>query len=179
MNFLTLTKSSLFKSSFFVTFLFLAQVAAPSAWSAIPECLDSNGKAMSVDNATPLEWKTKEANQFLARSHIDGHFVKVSLERASHYQFIIQIGPDAKDLIEVIYNKEFGEYPAVFPGMKVEACGDFINSFAQAGRYPPSPAGAIIHWVHKNPKASQGSHPSGFLVMDGKLVGYSNPKQSR
>ncbi len=155
--------------SLFLSFLFLAQ----SAWAAtIPECIDDDGKAMPIDNAAPLVWKTKEANGWQARSHIDGHFVAVTNDGPSHYKFSIQVGPDKSDLIEVVYNKEFGKYPAVFPGMKVEACGDFINAFAQFGRYPPSPAGAIIHWVHKNPRYKAGKHEHGYLVMDGTLVGY-------
>jgi hypothetical protein len=157
-----------------LSFLFLVQSALAKI---APECIGEEGQAIPIDNSTPISWKIKEANGWQTRSHIDGYFVAVTNDGNSHFKFTIQIGPDKNDLIEVVYNKEFGQYPAVFPGMKVEACGDFINAFAQFGRYPPSPAGAIIHWVHKNPKYSPGKHEHGYLVMDQVLVGYQNPKQ--
>ena len=53
--------------------------------------------------------------------------------------------------------------------MSIEACGDYITSTAQSGPYPPSPDGAILHWVHMNP-AGRG-HDAGFLAINGTLYG--------
>lgn len=143
---------------------------------AIPDCHGPAG-LLQIDNARVLSWKTERPNQYKERARIEGSFVSLTLDRTSHYQFVIQIGPRESDTIEVVYNKEFGPVPPVYPGMKVEACGDFINAFAQAGAYPPSPAGAIIHWVHMNPR-NQG-HAHGYLVMDGVLVGFETPASPR
>jgi hypothetical protein len=141
---------------------------------AAPPCLAGN-RPVPINNAQALVWKTSTANQYTARSHVMGRVAKVYPNQSDHNHFSLQIGPNARDTIEVIYNIEFGQLPQMAVGMEVEACGDFINSFAQAGPYPPSPDGAIIHWVHYNPNGK--GHDSGFLMIDGVLYGYPHPFQ--
>jgi hypothetical protein len=138
------------------------------ASDAVPPCM-ANGRAIPVNDAQALQWKTSTANQFRARSHISGRVDRVYADQSDHNHFSLQIGPNPTDTVEVIFNIEFGPLPQMAPGMQVEACGDFINSFAQAGPYPPSPDGAIIHWVHASNNPRQ--HDSGFLVIDGVLYG--------
>ncbi len=141
---------------------------------AVPPCI-ANGRPIPINNAQALAWKGSTPNQFRARSNILGRVVRVYPNQSDHNHFSLQIGPGPRDTIEVIYNVEFGQLPQIAIGMQVEACGDFINSFAQAGPYPASPDGAIIHWVHYSPSGNQ--HDSGFLMIDGILYGY--PKASR
>lgn len=136
---------------------------------AVPPCL-AGGRALPVINAQALSWKTTTPNQFQTRGHIMGRVERVYPNQTDHNHFSLQIGPRPTDTIEVIYNIEFGQLPQIAVGMQVEACGDFINSFAPTPPYPASPDGAIIHWVHYSNNANQ--HPSGFLVIDGILYGY-------
>jgi hypothetical protein len=134
-----------------------------------------HGRPLPVNNAQVLQWKTSTPNQFLARGHVIGRIEQIYTDQSGHNHFSIQIGPNSNQMLEVIYNVEFGALPNLAIGMQVEACGDYITSNAQAGPYPPSPAGAIIHWVHYNPSGH--GHDSGFLVIDGSLYGY--PQQIR
>ena len=134
-----------------------------------PVCLSSH-QPIPVDNQEVLGWKTGTANLFLARSHVQGRVTRVYPDRNGHNHFAIQIGPGPSDTLEVIYNSSFGQLPNIRPGMSVEACGDYITSNAPA-QYPASPDGAIIHWVHRNPR---GGHDSGFLVINGSLYGQGN-----
>ena len=125
-------------------------------------------------NAEVVDWKTSKPNQFQARALVEGTFLEVTTDRSSHFHFSVQIGPDAKrDVVEIVYNKKFGNFPTPYKGMKVSACGDFINAFKASGGYPASPAGAIIHWVHVNPGERNSTHPDGYVVMDGELVGHN------
>jgi hypothetical protein len=80
------------------------------------------------------------------------------------------LGPAPDDTIELVYNDSFGELPELRLGMDVEACGDYITSYAPSGPYPASPDGALVHWVHHNP---HGSHPDGYVVIDGKVFGWT------
>gem|GEM_PF-567094 len=134
-----------------------------------PDCHDDNRRSLQVDNGQVVTWKAKTPNQFKARAYVQGEVVRLFPERNSHDHFEIQIGPNPKDVLEVIYNKSFGDLRDVRPGMTVAACGDYITSTAQSGPYPASPSGAIIHWVHFNPR--EGGHPHGFLIIDGELFG--------
>lgn len=155
--------------------VFLAHSVFASDVSSLPNCDGPQGP-MPFINPTVLNWKFNKPNQFKARALIEGVYVRETLDRDSHYQFIMQIGPDAqRDVVEVIYNKEFGQYPVTFPGMRVVACGDFINAFKSGGGYSASPAGAIIHWVHWNPGDRDGGrHPHGYMLMGDQLVGYDH-----
>ncbi len=142
------------------------------AASAAPQCYDG-GEALPANNAQVLRWKTTTENQFLARGHIRGtlltQYRHVGSGRSSHTHFSVQIGSSARDSIEIVYNDEFGELPRLRRGMKVEACGDYITASEQAGHYPPSPDGAIVHWTHVNPNG--GNHEDGYVEIDGKLYG--------
>ncbi len=148
---------------------------ATSSWATTdaPECMAS-GRALSIDNGQVLKWKESTPNQFLARAYVEGTVVTVYPDRNGHEHFAIRIGNEPTDMLEVVYNSEFGEMPTPTVGMKVEACGDYITSTAQTEAYPPSPVGAIIHWVHKSPS----KHDSGFVMLDGVLYGYTFPQGS-
>jgi hypothetical protein len=124
-------------------------------------------------NVQVIKWKYTTPNQYRARAHVLGRIAQVYSDQTGHDHFAIQLAAGRQGLLEVIYNHEFGELPNLAIGMQVEACGDFINSNAQAGPYPPSPAGAIIHWVHINPSGR--GHESGYLVIDGLLYGNQRP----
>ena len=141
----------------------------------LPECLDVKG-AIPVDNAQVLKWKTSTPNQFLARAHVSGTVEKIYPDKNGHNHFQIQIGPDARDTIEVVYNVSFGKLPKFGPGANIEACGDYITSDAATAEYPPSPDGAIMHWVHRNPKGH--GHASGFVAIDGTVYGQGNGQGS-
>ncbi|MCM2323461.1 MAG: DUF3465 domain-containing protein [Oligoflexia bacterium] len=143
----------------------------------IPECLDG-GRSISVDNQQVLNWKRTTPNEFKERAYISGVLVAVYPDRNGHDHFQIQIGERPDETIEVVYNYQFGFLPnQLLPGMEVQACGDYITTTAQStptasapNGYPPSPDGAIIHWLHKNPRGR--GHESGFLVIDGALYGH-------
>jgi hypothetical protein len=143
-----------------------------AAGSSQIECPD-HGQPIPVDNAQVLQWKKTTANQFLARAHVDGRVSRTFSDRSGHKHFEIKLGEGSKDILEVVYNSAFGELPPIQSGMNVEACGDYITSVAQAGPYPPSPSGAIIHWVHLNPSGH--GHDSGFLIIDGVVYGQEIP----
>jgi len=137
-----------------------------------PDCLDNSGTPISIDNAQVIRWKTTTPNQFLARGHVQGIVRDIYPDHNGHHHFAIDLDSNPNDAIEVIYNIDFGELPSIKIGMKVEACGDYITSIAPTGQYQPSPNGAIIHWVHRNPKPQ--GHKSGYLVIDGLLYGQGN-----
>lgn len=166
------TFANVTKFAVFCWISFLPALAFSS--DATPPCM-ANGKAIPINDAQALSWKTSTPNQFLARGHVAGRVVRVYPNQTDHNHFSLQIGPGPRDTIEVIYNIEFGALPQMAIGMTVEACGDFINSFAQSGPYPPSPDGAIIHWVHYNPNGNQ--HPNGFLMIDGILFGFPHSQR--
>jgi len=140
----------------------------------IPPCLDGSA-SLPIDNEQAIEWRNNTPNQFERRAHIEGRVSQVFNERSSHSHFEIQIGANQNDVIEVIYNKVFGKLATPYVGMTVEACGDYITSFARAGSYPPSPSGAIIHWVHYNYRND--GHKDGYLVLEGDLYGDQEPRE--
>lgn len=135
-------------------------------------CLAKN-QEIEINNEQVLDWKVSTENQFKRRAHIKGIVTQVLPDTQRHEHFIIQIGEDKEDIIEVIYNVEFGAFPEIQEGHVVQACGDYITSTSRTGKLPPSPAGAIIHWVHESPNPER--HESGFLVIEGELVGFQNP----
>jgi hypothetical protein len=151
---------------------FSAAMGTSAAWAAdepLPACL--KGKVpLAIDNEQVLNWKKSTKNQYLDRGFVSGVVVDVYQDRNSHDHFEIMIGKDRSEILEVVYNKSFGALPPIRVGMRVEACGDYITSNQPTAKYPkPSPAGAIIHWVHMNPS---GGHEDGFLRIDGKLYGH-------
>jgi len=140
----------------------------------LPICRDKMKTPFRSNNAEVLKWKTSTRNQWQDRGYIIGKLVKVLQQRPSHTHLEIDISAngssDAADHIEIIYNREFGDIQNPAPGQLVAACGDFINSFDRAGKYPASPVGAIVHWVHASNTPNKHSH--GFVSVNGKLYGY-------
>ena len=136
-----------------------------------PPCL-SGGQELNVNNAAVLQWKTSTQNQYRNRGHIQGVLVRDFPDHSGHHHYEVQIGGNPKDLIEVIYNEQFGPVPAAQPGAQFEACGDYITSTAQSGPYPASPDGAIIHWIHKSPNLKK--HDSGYLIVNGVVCGQNS-----
>ena len=134
------------------------------ALEPIPDC----SGALNINNEDVLKWKTSTPNQFKARGHIEGTLQKTFKDKTGHKHWEIRIGDKSKDLIELIYNEDFGRLPESYIGMKIEACGDYITSNKPTGNLPASPDGAIIHWVHIS---STPKHPSGFVVVDGTVYG--------
>ncbi len=151
--------------------LFLSAVCAVSVQSfavtTVPDCI-AGGQIIAVNNTEALDWKTSKANQFHGRAHVAGKLQKIYGDHGGHHHFELLIGANAGDTIEVVYNDAFGVLPTLTLGETVEACGDYIVSNAPSGKYPASPDGALIHWVHKSPSSS---HESGYMVFDGVIVG--------
>jgi len=146
----------------------------------LPDCNDLRGNAMTVDNERVIKLKTTTRNQYKDRAYITGVLVGVLKERKTHLHLDVFIGETQSGRgnesdIEIIHNKAFGSVPGnqLRPGMEVSACGDFINAFDQAGKYPPSPVGAIIHWTHMAPRPG---HEGGFIAVDGRLYGQNDPQ---
>lgn len=152
----------------FVLFLFLSVSQTVHATNP-PLCRGQAGEQLSVNNKQALDWKRAKPNQYLERARLRGIVERIFPDRNGHDHFEIQIGPDARtDTVEVVYNQAFGRLPEISRGMHVEACGDFIVSNAPTEKYPASPSGAVIHWVHANP---HGRHASGYLWIDGVVFG--------
>ncbi len=147
--------------------VFLAAWAALAA-DPVPEC-PAFGKALPVNNEQVLHWKKNTPNQYRDRGNVMGPVVRVFADRNGHEHFEIQIGPEPTDVVEVVYNVQFGAVPEVKVGMMAQACGDYITSTAPAGPYLASPSGAIVHWVHMNPRGNK--HDPGFMMLDGLLYG--------
>ena len=172
----------------------LALIASTSnAWAlatTLPPCLD-HGQELSVNDAQVAQWKVSTANQFLARAHVKGTIHQLFPDHSGHNHFEIQMDTPTGDTLEVVYSQAFGALPTLHPGMIVEACGDYITSKAATGRYPASPDGAIIHWIHNNQGGGSssgflpmkhhrggggngnqgGGHEAGYLVIDGQVYG--------
>ncbi len=146
-------------------------VLASSVMASDMACMDRN-QVMPLNNQQVLMWKANPQvpNAFKSRANVTGIVLGIFPDRNGHDHFIIQIGPNVRtDVLEVVYNNDFGSLPPVQKGMQVHACGDFIKSVAQTGPYPPSPAGAIVHWVHQNPNGT--SHEHGYLTLDNVMYG--------
>lgn len=140
------------------------------AFAETPLCM-SEGQPLPINNEQVLNWKHTSRNQFKSRGHVEGTVGAVYKDVTGHRHFQIVIGSNANDTLEVIYNQKFGKIPAsaLQKGARVETCGDYITSNQRAGRYQPSPDGAIIHWVHE---ATNGRHASGYVMIEGQLYGY-------
>ena len=164
-----------------VTLLFVISLNASAQVQGDPalSCPDSRGGALQVNNNQVLGWKFNTRNTFLERGNVVGTIVAILPSVPSHIRFVIQIGKHyspknlcASDTVEIIYNREFGEVDAkdLYLGANVQACGDYITSNAPNGRYNASPACALVHWVHINPK--QGPHAHGYLRVNGNIYGH-------
>jgi hypothetical protein len=140
---------------------------------AIPFCLDQQRQTLPINNSQPMEWKFHTRDQFKARAYVQGELTQLYPDRTGHTHFAIDLDGKPGGDIEIIYNQNFGSLPPLRVGMMVQACGDYITVGPQAHR--PSPMGAIIHWVHYNPGDRDGGrHPHGFLVIQGKVYGFSS-----
>ncbi len=133
-----------------------------------PTCLDNNGNALSVMDATVIQWKTSTPNEWKSRALVQGTVDQVFPDATGHHHFEISLGSDPQDTLEVVYNEGFGATPQVQVGDQIEACGDYITSYEQGGGYQASPSGALIHWIHQSDTPK---HPSGFLIVNGVLYG--------
>lgn len=140
--------------SFFFSFQLLAQPY---------QCLDEYGNPLAVSNESALIVKFQYPNGTKVRARVKGPMIRVTGPKRKHVKFAIQIGPNTEDTLEVIYNRKFGDLEEVQVGDVVEACGDLIVSNKRRGRYYPSPEGAIIHWLHFDPR---GKHKDGYLKVN-------------
>ena len=159
-------------------FLFLISLTAQAE---TPSCLNFQHDQIQINNEEVIRWKTTTPNSFKDRGFISGKLSEILVERNGHLHFDVNLSPlsgqsDLSDHIEVVYNKQFGVVEHFPVGADIVACGDYITSTAQNGKFPPSPMGAIVHWVHMSPDLDR--HPSGFLVVNGRLAGQHNPNDS-
>ncbi|MBC7419816.1 MAG: DUF3465 domain-containing protein [Bdellovibrio sp.] len=149
--------------------LIIGFLSVPSfAQSAAPSCLSGNQELL-VNNASVIQWKNNTKNQYRNRAHILGTLVRAFPDHSGHHHYEVQIGGNQADVIEIIYNEQFGPVPQVIAGAQIEACGDYITSNSTAGHFSASPDGAIIHWVHRSPNPA--SHASGFMKINGIVCG--------
>lgn len=148
----------------------IAMSAGPTfAGTPAPNCLGSQGQSLPEMDAQVILWKTTTPNQFLARAHIVGAISDIYPDHNGHTHFAVIFNARPQDNLEIVYNQSFGMLPHLAVGMTVEACGDYITSDAPTTQYPASPAGAILHWIHRNPKGA--GHPSGYLMINGSVYG--------
>ncbi|MGK5083446.1 hypothetical protein WDW37_09070 [Bdellovibrionota bacterium FG-1] len=160
----------------FLGFLgFITLLAQASAFASIPPCL-GHGKPLSLDNNQALVMKKSAPLGKTFRAHVAGQVTRVFPDKNGHAHFEIQIGKNAQDVLEVVYSEDFGDMPDPSNGAQVEACGDFINAYAANNGYPPSPSGAIIHWVHRSDSAK---HDSGYVYLDNVVYGYGKDGKPR
>jgi hypothetical protein len=153
--------------------LWASSLGALPSWGSggqIPPCLDKNQNVIPIENERVLEMKKSTPNQYKTQSHVMGPITEIYPDSSKHQHFAIQLGQSPDEGLEVIYNIEFGDLPELKIGMMVEACGEYITSNAPS-RFPASPMGAIIHWVHINPRGGAKAHPSGFVAIDSYLYG--------
>jgi hypothetical protein len=145
-------------------------ISTAQGFTGSPNCM-SHGQPLPLNNEQVVNWKHTSRNSFKSRGHVEGTLGQVYKDATGHRHFQIQIGTNANDTIEVIYNQKFGKIPssALQRGAHVETCGDYITSNAKVGRYGASPDGAIIHWVHES---SNDRHDSGYVMIDGQTYGY-------
>ncbi|MFN3455326.1 MAG: hypothetical protein ACK41T_10240 [Pseudobdellovibrio sp.] len=130
--------------------------------ATLPPCLDKSGSHIPINNEEIINWKKTTQPQFKDRGHAKGTLLKVYNDKTDHDHFQIQIGPESNDVVEIIYNAEFGTLPELKSNMQIEVCGDYITT--KKSGYGASPDGAIIHWVHMS---NSGNHPSGYVTIDG------------
>lgn len=133
-----------------------------------PPCMVRD-KQLNVNNAQVSKWKTTTKNQYLGRGHVTGRISRLYGEKTGHAHFQMEFDRGVDDTLEVVYSLDFGKLPKLAIGMQVEACGDYITSSKNTSRYPRSPDGAIIHWVHRSD--SPAKHASGYLILDGRVFG--------
>ncbi len=147
----------------------------PSDPPAIPNnlhCLDKQRQSMTYNNSQVVTWESSTPDQYLDRGLVYGTIQTIYPNKTGHTHFALSMAGGGG--IEIIYNDEFGELPALKPGMQVIACGDYITVGPKARL--PSPMPAILHWVHFNPGTRDGGrHPGGFLIIGGSPYGFTTP----
>jgi hypothetical protein len=136
------------------------------------QCLDNSHQTMPYNNDQVIDWEKNTRDQFHDRGLVQGKITKLYPNQTGHTHFAIDLGQGKG--IEVIYNDEFDALPRLAVGMDVVACGDYITVGPRAQL--PSPMPAIIHWVHFNPGSRDGGrHPGGFLIINNKPYGFTDP----
>ncbi len=177
----SITKQFIAFLSVSLTFISISFADTDAAFN----CEDVNGSLINVNNEQVLNWKKSTQNQFLARANVRGVVMKLLPSRNGHVHFVIALGKNMQadsmcesDTLEVVYNVAFGNMNPqtdLKPGQRVQACGDYITSIKDTGRYQKSPACGIIHWVHKNVRDDR--HKDGYLFVEGRFYG-KNPGQN-
>jgi hypothetical protein len=136
-----------------------------------PVCQRKQGQSLDINASEVINWKHNTPNKYENRGHIQGSISKLFPNKNGHRHFEVTFQDKTdEDTIEIVYNEDFGALPELQLGMNVEACGDYITATDVSGPYPPSPDGAIIHWVHQNPSGK--GHPDGFVIIEGSVYGY-------
>jgi hypothetical protein len=167
---------SLFRLAQFGLFASLLTVFAAPASALNLACMAKN-QVMPINNQQVIAWKTNASvpSGYQSRANVEGVVLGIFPDHSGHNHFIIQIGPNPRtDVLEVVYSQDFGDLPPIQKGMQAHACGDFIKSTEQNGNFAPSPAGAIVHWVHLNTRG--GAHENGYLVLDNVMYGIGPDK---
>jgi hypothetical protein len=130
-------------------------------------CMD-HGRELAVNNDQALRWRDERPSGFHTRAFISGTVDEVFPDRTGHRHFSLKIGPHFEDHIEIVYEQNFGRMPLPSVGDPASACGDYIVATESNGRYPPSPDGALVHWVHRS---NNDRHDDGFVVLKGIVYG--------
>lgn len=133
-----------------------------------PDCM-ARGRKLDIDNAGVLTWKASSRDQFRSRARVSGTITKLYANRTGHIHLQATIGTKPTDTVEIIYNEHFGRVPRIPIGGSIEACGDYITARARTSRYPGSPDGALVHWVHRSTNTN---HESGYMMVDGVVYGH-------
>lgn len=149
-------------------------IQKPGTLDNAPDCLSGDGSLLAVDDNAAIALKTTSANGSTSRAHVQGPITKIYPNETGHNHFEISLGDASGDTLEVVYDFAFGTLPTLELGMTVEACGDFINSYAPEKGYQASPDGALIHWIHR----TNSSHPAGFTIVNGVLYGQGSGSES-
>jgi hypothetical protein len=159
------------KQLFVSVMMGLGLLMSAASFAATPECVDDQGNLLPLNDAQAIAYKTNTPNGSTSRVHVSGPITQVYAIESGHNHFEISLGNASGDTLEVVYNISFGALPALKTGMKVEVCGDFINSYAPENGYQASPDGTIVHWIHKTDSKN---HPAGFTIVNGVLYGQGN-----
>lgn len=134
----------------------------------VPVCYDGTGRVLPVNNSQIVEWKHSTPNLYLNRGHILGSIGNIYPDKNGHKHFQVVFN---NDTIEFVYNSEFGTLHELVTNTTIEGCGDYITSNVDTNKYPASPDGAILHWVHKS---NNTKHQSGFIKINENIYGQMN-----
>lgn len=138
-----------------------------------PECL-SGGRDLPVNDSQVLDWETSTRPGFHGRAHVRGPISRLFPDMRGHQHFLVEIGPEPSDGIEIVFDTEYGKIQGLATGGQVEACGDFINTTGEEGH--GSYTSSIIHWVHD--PFGYSSHEPGYVTLNGVLYGASSDSLS-